>query len=94
LSTNFLAERPAKSYTPKSRSLSWAIRRPDCTAAQKLVPTLEAAHERIYQHSLKLEDARAQAVYGQHSSVGKVLEIHQELPGRIHIVLIRQSVGF
>ena len=62
--------------------------------AQKLVPNLEAAHERIYQHSLKLEDARAQAVYGQHSSVGKVLEIHQELPGRIHIVLIRQLVGF
>jgi acyl-CoA hydrolase len=62
--------------------------------AQKLVPTLEAAHERIYQHSLVLEDARAQAAYGQHSSVGKVLEIHQELPGRIHIVLIRQPIGF
>jgi hypothetical protein len=62
--------------------------------AQKLVPTLEAAHQRIYQHSLKLEDARAMAAYGQHSSVGKVLEIHQELPGRIHIVLIRQVVGF
>jgi len=26
--------------------------------------------------------------------IGKVLEIHQEDPGRIHIVLIRQSVGF
>ena len=62
--------------------------------AQKLVPTLEAARERIYQHSLVLEDARAVAAYGQHSSVGKVLEIHQELPGRIHIVLIRQQVGF
>jgi len=62
--------------------------------AQKLVPTLQAAHERIYQHSLPLEDARAQAAYGQHSQVGKVLEIHQELPGRIHIVLIRQPVGF
>jgi len=62
--------------------------------AHKLVPTLEAAHQRIYQHSLKLEDARAQAAYGQHSQVGKVLEIHQELPGRIHIVLIRQQVGF
>src|SRR5215813_7193881 len=61
---------------------------------QKLVPTLEAAHQRIYQHSLPLEDARAQAAYGQHSFVGKVLEIHQELPGRIHIVLIRQVVGF
>jgi acyl-CoA hydrolase len=62
--------------------------------AQKLVADLPAAHERIYQHSLKLEDARAQAAYGQHSSVGKILEIHQELPGRIHIVLIRQPVGF
>jgi acyl-CoA hydrolase len=62
--------------------------------AQKLVPTVEAAHERIYQHSLKLEDARAYAAYGQRSSVGKILEIHQELPGRIHVVLIRQPVGF
>jgi hypothetical protein len=62
--------------------------------AQKLVPTLEAAHQQIYQHSLPLEDARAQAAYGQHSQVGKILEIHQELPGRIHIVLVRQPVGF
>ena len=62
--------------------------------AQKLVPTLDAAHQRIYQHSLPLEDARAQAAYGQHSQVGKVLEIHQELPGRIHIVVIRRQAGF
>jgi acyl-CoA hydrolase len=62
--------------------------------AQKLVPTLEAARERIYEHSLPLEDARALAVYGQNSRVGKMLEIHQEQPGRIHVVLIRRSVGF
>jgi hypothetical protein len=62
--------------------------------AQKLVPTLEAAHQRIYRHSLKLEDTRAIAAYGQHSQVGKILEIHQELPGRIHIVLVRQVAGF
>jgi hypothetical protein len=62
--------------------------------AQKLVPDLESAHERIYKHSLVLEDARAFAAYGQNSSVGKVLEIHQEAPGRIHVVLIRQVVGF
>jgi LUD domain len=62
--------------------------------AQKLVPTLDDARERIFQHSLKLEDARALAAYGQNSSVGKILEIHQELPGRIHVVLIRQSIGF
>ena len=62
--------------------------------AQKLVPTLGAAHQRIVEHSLKLEDARAIAAYGQNSSIGKVLEIHQELPGRIHVVLIRLSIGF
>ena len=62
--------------------------------AQKVVPSLEAAHERIVEHSLKLEDARAYAAYGQNSRIGKVLEIHQEDPGRIHVVLIRRSVGF
>jgi len=63
--------------------------------AQKLVPTREAAHQRIIEHSLKLEDARAFAAYGQNSFVGKVLEIDQEFTvGRIHVVLIRQSVGF
>ena len=46
------------------------------------------------EHSLKLEDARALAAYGQNSSIGKILEIHQELPGRIHILIIRQVVGF
>jgi hypothetical protein len=62
--------------------------------AQKLVPTVQAARERIYEYSLKLEDARAYAAYGQNSFVGKILEIHQELPGRIHVVLVRQAVGF
>lgn len=62
--------------------------------AQKLVPSREAAHERIVEHSLPLEDARAYAAYGTNSRVGKILEIHQEDPGRIHVVLIRQRVGF
>jgi hypothetical protein len=61
--------------------------------APKLVPTLEAAHERIYTHSLPLEESRAGRLR-QHSQVGKILKIHQELPGRIHIVLIRQQVGY
>jgi len=62
--------------------------------AQKLVPNLGAARERIFEHSLQLEDARALVAYGQNSRVAKVLEIHQEDPGRIHVVLIRQVVGF
>jgi hypothetical protein len=62
--------------------------------AQKLVPTADAARERIFEYSLKLEDARALAAYGMNSRVGKILEIHQEDPGRTHVVLVRQSVGY
>jgi acyl-CoA hydrolase len=62
--------------------------------AQKLVPDLAAAHERIHEHCLALEDARAMEAYGVHSRVGKILEIHEEDPGRIHVVLIRRRVGF
>jgi hypothetical protein len=61
---------------------------------QKLVPNLEAARERIIEHSLPLEDGRAYAAYGMNSRVGKILEIQQEDPGRIHVILIRQAVGF
>jgi hypothetical protein len=62
--------------------------------AQKLVSTAEQARQRIAEHSLPLEDARAYAAYGQNSQIGKILEIHQENPGRIHGVLVRESVGF
>src|SRR6266446_1353095 len=61
---------------------------------QKLVPDLETARERIYRHSLPLEDGRAFAAYGMNSYVGKVLEIHQDEPGRIHLVFLRQPIGF
>jgi len=62
--------------------------------AQKLVRSAEEARERIVEHSLPLEDARAFSVYGQNSRIGKILEIHEESPGRIHVVLVRQSVGY
>jgi len=62
--------------------------------AQKLVRSAEEARERIVEHSLPLEDARAYSVYGQNSRIGKILEIHEETPGRIHVVLVRQPVGF
>ena len=61
---------------------------------QKLVPGAKEARERIVEHSLPLEDARAYAAYGRNSQIGKILEIHQDTPGRIHVVLVRQSVGF
>lgn len=62
--------------------------------AQKLVADLDVAHERIFRHSLELENARTLEAYGEQSRVGKVLEIRQEDPGRIHVVLVRAAVGF
>ena len=62
-------------------SYAWARRTSVfVVGAQKLVPSLKAAQERIVDHSLPLEDARAYAAYGQNSRVGKILQIHQEDP--------------
>jgi hypothetical protein len=55
---------------------------------------LERVGRRLQARRLRLGRARPYAAYGQNSAVGKILEIHQEMPGRIHVVLIRQSVGF
>jgi hypothetical protein len=62
--------------------------------AQKIVPDLNWARRRIYEHALPLEDARAFASYGMNSRARKILEIHEEDPGRIHVVLVRQVLGF
>lgn len=61
---------------------------------QKVVPDLETARRRVREHSLPLENVRAQEAYGQNSRLSKTLEIYGEMPGRIHLVLIRQAVGY
>ena len=62
---------------------------PDLVGANSI-----SARQRIYEHSLNLEDSRAYAAYGQNSYIGTILGIHQEFPDRTHIVLVRQPVGF
>jgi hypothetical protein len=62
---------------------------------QKIVPDLEDALRRIDEYAFPLEDARAQAAYGVHSGVNKVLIINREwLPGRITVVLCDEALGF
>jgi len=61
---------------------------------QKVVPDLETARRRVREHSLPLENVRAQEAYGQSSRLNKTFEIYGEMPGRIHLVLIRQAIGF
>jgi L-lactate utilization protein LutC len=62
---------------------------------QKIVPGLEEALRRIDEYAFPLEDARAQAAYGVHSGVNKVLIINREwAPGRITVVLCDEALGF
>src|SRR3989440_4725638 len=62
---------------------------------QKIVSNLEEGLRRINEYVFPLEDARAQAAYGVHSGVNKVLIINRELvPGRITVVFVDEVLGF
>lgn len=62
---------------------------------QKIVSDLEEGLRRIDEYAFPLEDARAQAAYGIHSGVNKVLVINREItPGRITVVLVDEVLGF
>ena len=62
---------------------------------QKIVADLEEGLRRIDEYAFPLEDARAQAAYGIHSGVNKILIINREIvPGRITVVLVDEALGF
>jgi hypothetical protein len=62
---------------------------------QKIVSDLEDGLRRINDYAFPLEDARAQAAYGIHSAVNKVLVINREItPGRITVVFVDEVLGF
>jgi hypothetical protein len=62
---------------------------------QKIVSDLEEGLRRIDEYAFPLEDARAQAEYGIHSAVNKILIINGEItPGRITVVLVDEVLGF
>ena len=62
---------------------------------QKIVSDLEEGLRRIEEYAFPLEDARAQAAYGIHSGVNKMLVINREIsPGRITVVFVDAVLGF
>ena len=62
---------------------------------QKIVSDLEEALQRIEEYAFPLEDARAQAAYGIHSGVNKILIISREVqPGRVTVVFVDELLGF
>jgi len=62
---------------------------------QKIVADLDEALRRIDDYVFPLEDARAEAAYGVHSAVNKVLIINREyVPERITVVFVDEALGF
>lgn len=62
--------------------------------AQKLVTDVADGIKRIEEHSVPLEDVRAQAAYGVPTNFRKLLIINNEVPGRISVVIIKENLGY
>jgi L-lactate utilization protein LutC len=62
---------------------------------QKIVSDLDEGLRRIYDYAFPLEDARAEAAYGVHSGVNKILIVNREWEaGRTTVVLVDEVLGF
>jgi LUD domain len=75
-------------YAAGARQAIWVV------GAQKVVPDLTTAFERVHRYSYPLEDARFRRAAGLPSSVAKLLLIEREMPGRGTVILVEQPVGF
>ena len=77
------------SYAFGASRVIWVV------GAQKVVPDLDVAFERIERHSYPLEDARLREAYGMPSVIGKQLVVsHEMTPGRITVLLVEEALGF
>lgn len=74
---------------------SGAVRRIWVVGAQKVVPDIQTALRRVEEHTLPLESARAQKVYGRPSAVNRLLILNAEPePGRGTVLLLREAIGY
>jgi hypothetical protein len=63
--------------------------------AQKVVPDLQTALQRIETYALPLETERTKRVYGVPSAVSKILIINRDyLAPRTTVILINEAIGF
>lgn len=68
-------------------------------SAKKIVPTLDEAWNRLQDHVLPQESARARKAYGLPDSFNsfpsKVLVFNREVqPGRVKVILVNEDLGF
>lgn len=63
--------------------------------ANKIVPNLNSAFERIRNYVFPLEDKRMMKLYNIHTSFGKWVIIENEsTPKRIQLILVKEALGF
>lgn len=64
--------------------------------AQKIVKDIDEGMKRIYDYCLPLESERAKIAYGvPGSSINKILIVDKEVnPGRITVILVKETLGY
>ena len=76
-------------YASGAGKVIWVV------GTQKIVPSMDEAMRRIREYALPWEDERVQLVYGQGSFIGKELIFYREyLPDRVHVILVKEKLGF
>ena len=75
-------------YVYGASNVIWVV------GTQKIVKDLTEGLDRIENYVFQLEDERAQAVYGAHSSLNKILIYRKETTERVTIILAKETAGF
>ncbi|MGA8302715.1 MAG: LUD domain-containing protein [Thermoplasmata archaeon] len=76
-------------YASGAETVIWIV------GAQKVVADLSTGLRRIREYAYPLEDERARGAYGKPSSMAKILIVAREnRPGRIHLILVKEKLGF
>ena len=76
-------------YAYSARNVIWVV------GAQKIVPTLEEALQRVRTHTFALEDERMKQTGAEGSSIGKILIFENEWrAGRVSVIIVRELLGF
>ncbi|MBI2327108.1 lactate utilization protein [Candidatus Curtissbacteria bacterium] len=87
IASNSGSQLPAYAYS--AGQVVWVV------GAQKIVKNTDDGIKRIYEHSFPLEDERAQKAYGMRSGVNKILIVNKEIQsGRIHVIFVKEKLGF
>src|SRR3990172_8999485 len=76
-------------YATGAGKVIWVV------GAQKIVKDFNEGMRRIEEYVYPREDAHALELYGMNSGIDKMLIVNRELqPGRITLILVKESLGF